>query len=60
MKIEPLPEFSNQRVEYTDMEILPILNHFIFWLFVTYISLLNISLLVLGPYLFKTSLQIIK
>lgn len=53
-----VPETISQRVEYTDMEILPILNNFIFWLFVTYISLLNILLLVMGPYVIKTPLKI--
>ena len=48
---------KEERAEYTDLEVIKILNHFMFYLFVLYISLLNGLLLVAFPYLLQTPLK---
>jgi len=45
-------------VEFTDSQVIDILNNFIFWLFVIYLLLLNLLLLVVFPLFVKTPLLI--
>ncbi len=54
---EVKPPEKPLRIEYTDMEMLPILNDFIFYLFVAYFVLLNLLLLIVIPWLFKAKIS---
>ena len=53
-----MEEKKEERVEYTDLELLPILNDFVFCLFLIYFLSLNIGLLIILPYLVKDPLTI--
>ena len=44
---------EEKRVEYTDMQLIPIWNDFVYALFIMYFFILNIGLLVLFPIFFK-------
>jgi len=56
--VEMKPPEKPARIEYTDMEMLPILNDFIFYLFVAYFVLLNLLLLIVFPWLLKAKIQV--
>lgn len=58
LQTTPPVKKREKRIDYTDMEILPMLNQFIFIVFVLYIFLLNVVLLIIFPYLLQSPLNI--